>query len=139
MQRLIVGAHVVVYVNGSMYGRVASISYDVAEAQREVSCIDMPHIAELVPTTMKINGNLTIYRLHADGGIEGAGMAPVWQDLPRAKYFSILIVDRYNDQVLFRSDKNMVQRQSWTVGRGFVMGSVAFTGITWSNEVSPSV
>lgn len=136
--RLVVGAHVVCYVNNRMFGRVADIEWDSATPRKESRCVDTLKPAELMPEAVSVNGQMTIYRLHNDGGIEAAGMVATWADLPREKYFSLLILDRVTDTVIFRADECSVEHQSWKAQKGYVMGRIRFKGLDWSNETAPS-
>ena len=72
------------------------------------------------------------------GGIEGAGMMPTWQAATRGKYFSILIVDRITDTIIFESKKNSVIRQTWNIPtKGYVTGTIAFKGLLYGNNTEP--
>lgn len=136
--RIVASPHVVVYVNGKLFGRVASLGFGAETPQRELRVVDTLEPAELIPQGCSVRGNLTIYRLHRDGGIEAAGLAAAWADQTRQKYFSLMVVDRVTDTVLFRADHCATTAQSWNAGRGFVMGTVAFVGLNWSNETVPA-
>lgn len=135
---LVAGAHARVYINGKAFGRTADFNWDEATPRKEVHVVDYLPPAELIQQGVSIRCNTTIYRMHMDGGIEGAGMKAVWADLPREKYFSCLVLDRLTDTVLFRADRCSVEHQSWRIGRGLVMGTVAFICLAWSNETEPS-
>ncbi len=136
--RLVVGAHVIVYVNNRPFGRCAEIEYESDTPGRAVKVVDSMFPAEQIPLAAFFSGTMQIYRLHQDGGIEEVGMSGTWQDIPREKYFSVLIVDRFSDTVLFRADRCKATRQRWTHRKGFVMGTVQFTGILWNNATQPS-
>lgn len=138
LSRLMVGAHALCHINGRLFGRVADISVESDSPHREVHCVDTLEPAELVAQALRGGGQMAIYRIHGDGGIQATGMIPAWRDVTRAKYFSILITDRFSDTVFFRADACSVLKESWRVGRGYVMGSVAFKILSWGNEVQPS-
>ena len=135
---ILVGAHVVVYVNGTMFGRVAGLSHSMDSPIRELHGVDTYLPIELVRGPVSIRGNMTLYRLHNDGGLESAGMIGTWNDLTREKYFSILVLDRSTDTVVFRADRCGVSSQNWTYGKGYVMGNVGFNGLLWTNETPDS-
>lgn len=136
--RLVVGAHVVCYINGQMYGRTADVGWSETTPRREVHVIDYLPPWELIQTGVTIHGTMTIYRLHKDGGIEASGMKAVWADLTKEKYFSIMLLDRVTDTVMFQADKCSVLSQNWRIGRGYVMGTINFTALGWNNETSQS-
>jgi hypothetical protein len=131
---LVVGAHCRVYINNQPFGRIADFGADETTSRKEVKVVDYLPPFELIQTGASARFNASIYRLHMDGGIEGAGLKSVWPDLPREKYFSFLVLDRLTDTVLFRADKCSVEHQSWRVGRGFVMGTISFVVLDFSNE-----
>lgn len=134
---LVVGAHTLVYINGTAFGRVADLSWNSATPKRALQTIDTLIPMELVPLATALSGNLTIYRLHKDGGIEAAGMAATYADLTREKYFSIMVIDRVTDTVMFQADQCSTESQSWRNGKGYVMGSIAFKGLKFNNETQP--
>jgi hypothetical protein len=136
--RLVVGAHVLVYVNQRPFGRVAEFEHESDTPGRQVKCVDSVIPAEIVPQAVSFSGSMQIYRLHQDGGIEQVGMTATWQDLPREKYFSVAVFDRFSQTLLFRADRCKVLRQRWAMRRGYVMGTVQFTGILWNNATEPS-
>lgn len=135
--QLIVGAHVVCYLNGSAYSKVAGMSYQISTPNREIMCVDSVVPAELAPTRVSVSATLQLYRLRGDGGIEAAGMAATWRNHTQAKYFNLMVVDRLSDTVIFQIDQATVESQSWNIGRGFVMGTVTIKGIGWENETQP--
>jgi hypothetical protein len=137
VNRLVVGSHVIVYINGQIYARVADFSYAMATPQKLVHGIDTLLPIETIPTSAEVKGTMSIYRTHGDGGIEARGMIATWDDLTRGKYFTIDVVDRASDTSMFRADRCVVQDQSWRVARGFVMGQISFSALNWSNETAP--
>jgi len=132
--RLLVGAHVVVYLNNSPFGRVADLAWSVSTPKKQLHCVDWLSPVELIPTSREVQASMTIFKMHGDGGIEAAGLAGAWGDSTMEKYFSILVIDKLSDTTIFRSDRCSVVSQSWKVGRGYVMGSISFTGLHWSND-----
>jgi hypothetical protein len=127
-----------VYVNGSMLGRVASISVMNSTPRKALYTIDSVEPVELMQQSVSGHGQMSIYRLHQDGGIQALGMAAVWEDVSREKYFSLLILDRATDTVLFQADRCSTISESWSFNRSHVMGDVAFSFLRWSNGMQPS-
>ncbi len=136
--RLVVGAHVVVYVNNRLFGRVAELDWSSMTPRKAHHTIDTLEAVELMPLSATVNGTIQVYRLHQDGGVEGAGMVAHFQNVAQEKYFSIMVVDRLTDDVLFQSDRCAVTSQHWKNGRGYVMGTISFDGLLWRNSVEPS-
>jgi hypothetical protein len=138
INQLLVGAHLKVYVNGGPFGRTADFSWEESTPRRETAVVDYLPPWELEQGSVSVRASMTIYRMHMDGGIENAGLKAVWADLPREKYFSLLLIDRVTDTVVFRADRCSVEHQSWRATRGYVMGSVSIKALDWSNETQAS-
>lgn len=133
---LVTGAHAKLYVNAKAFGRVETFSFAESTEHREVAVVDTLEPFELVPQFMRVTGSMVVYRIHGDGGVEGAGMKAPVPDIPRQKYFSCLLVDRFTDTVLFRADRCVITSQNWTAQKGFFKGVVSLKALTWSNEVA---
>ena len=133
---VVCGAHAVVYVNARPYARVSLIDFQSAEPQREVRVVDSLDVAEEVPTGVSFRVGLSVYRLHGDGGAEGGGLAVPRRDMAVQKLFSLLVVDRVNDLVLFRADRCKLVAQRWTIGKGMVTGSLQANLMDLGNEVA---
>lgn len=137
-KRTVTGAGLNVYVNGIMYGRVRNFQFAAQTAHEAEYALDSPDPFELSASKTKIGGKLGVYRTIGDGGAEGANMAVRFEDLPRGKYFSITLVERSSDTVVFECRYAKVQNQSWSVGeRGIMTGEIDFEGLDWSNELRP--
>lgn len=125
------------YVNGQKFGRVTSFGWESVTPHKARYGIDSADPFELVPMYTKVQGNLGLLRTVGDGGTEGAGMTVSFEDLPRGKYFSLMLVDRGSDQVLFQAELCVARVQKWEVrSKSIVTGSVEFEGISWTNESS---
>lgn len=136
--KVLTGAHILVYINGKLYGRCSHFAWDSATQHKPIYGLDTADPFELAAAQTKIAGTMTVFRLHSDGGAQGVGMVPKYEDMPRGKYFSISLIDRSNDLQLFEARYCVVQSESWSVpAKGVITGSVHFEGIDWSNEVRP--
>lgn len=132
---MVCGAHAVLYVNGRPYSRVYMISPQVSEPQREIHVVDSLEPVEEVPLGITMRYAMGVYRLHGDGGAEGAGLTGPRADAALQKYSSLLVVDRVNDFVLFRSDRGRATQQGWQVSRGLLVGTLQVNALDLSNEV----
>lgn len=136
--RTITGAHVICYVNGARFGRVTSVIWKSATPRKAIYGLDSVDPHELAPTTTRISFTVNLLRTIGDGGAEGAGMAANYEDLPREKYFTMQLVDRSTDTVLFQAQYCSVTMQSWSIPiKDKVTGVLEAEAITWSNEVKP--
>lgn len=137
-QKVIVSAGVTVYLNNKPFGRVSQFRFSSQTPREPIMAIDSLDPVELAPTSTRVTGSMEIIRTVGDGGAEGAGMTTHFSQLPREKYFSIMLVERISDTVIFRADQCSVVSQSWDFSaKSMVRGSVEFEAIDWSNEVRP--
>jgi hypothetical protein len=136
---IVTGAHVVVYINGSVFGKVTSFGFKSVTARKEIRQVDSVGVQELAPTTTSVSCTMSLYRQMSDGGLEGAGITARYENLPRERYFNVTLVDRVTDSVIFQASQCSVEEQSWTIApKGLVTGQVAFKALEWSNEVQSS-
>lgn len=134
--KVVVGAHVTCYINGQPYGRASQFSFRSMTPRKAIYGLDSMDPYELAPTTTKVTGTLRIYRTVGDGGAEGGGLTVPYEDLPREKYFTVQLIDRGSDKVLFQAELCSVVSQSWDVPmKGVVSGTLEFEAISWSNEL----
>ena len=136
-QKILTGANLVVYLNSRPYGVVQSFSWNEDTPSDAIGGVDTPNTVELASTTSSVSGSMTIWRLAADGGLEGAGMKTTSANLARGKYFSLLVRDRVTDQIFFHASKCRVGKQSWSAQvKAMVSGTVAFQALDCDNEVA---
>lgn len=136
--RLLVPASILVYINSRLYGKVSSFRYDLSSVHKPIYGLDSGEPFEFIPTTTKVVGTMQIYRIAGDGGPEGDGMTAHFADLPIAKYFSVSLVDRRTNMVVFEALECVVQNQSWEIsGKNLVTGTISFEAKDYSNEFKP--
>lgn len=134
--KTVTGAMVLCYINSNLYGRVSSFSWDSETAHKSIHAVDSSDPYELGMTQTKVSGSLGVYRLKGDGGAQGAGMATRYEDVPRGKYFTITVIDKSTDLVLFEAKQCVLQSESWSVStKGILSGALKFDAINWHNEV----
>ncbi len=131
---IITGPHVIVYVNGKPFAHAAAFSYEESKPQKPIYGVDTLLPLDMVPGPLSYSAQLQMYRMRKLGGIEGDGLAPSWAAATRGKYFSLMLIDRATQDVLFEGHKNVVTGQSWNVATKSIMtGSVNFTGLFYAN------
>ena len=134
--RTITGAGVVCRINGTILGRVRGLDFGAAAPRKPVYGIDSLTPQELLTTTVKISGRIRLYRTVADGGAEGAGVVAGLPDLTRERYFSIQLIERGSDTVIFEAWHCSCTNQTWSVpDRGIIEGTVDFEALDFRNEL----
>lgn len=132
---ILVGARIVVYINGEEYALVSQASWDVAAPRKAIFAVDSAIAYELAPTTVQVMGNLSVYRLIQDGGLEGYGITQFPSDILSEKYVTITMVDSKSDSVLFAANQCAIVSQRWDIpSKGIVKGTLVFQAIDWYNE-----
>jgi hypothetical protein len=127
---IIVGAHVKAYVNGRFWANVRRFAFRITSAQTEEYGLDSMVPFEIIPKRFSVSGMMQVYRQHGDGGLEAQGLTAGSADLPREKYVTLTLVNRFNDEILFRTDFAKFPDQNWDVpSRGIVTGSATFMAI----------
>lgn len=133
--KTVTSAGVIPYLNGKAFGRVRGFLFTSDTPKQALYGLDSTEPFELMPTTTRINGRISIYRTIGDGGAEGAALAASYDFLAREKYFSLQLVERASDSVIFEAMYCTVVRQSWSVPeKGIITGEIEFEALDWSNE-----
>ncbi len=116
---------------------MSSFDFRSDTPHKELHGIDSSDAFELAPTTNGCSGTLGVFRSLNDGGAEGAGLTPVNADLSRGKYFSLILIERLSESILFQARKCVLVSQSWNApARGYLTGSLSFKSTDFTNEVS---
>lgn len=129
-------AGVRLFVNGGPYARVKSFGWGADTPRKAIQGLDIMEPLELAPTTSRVTCRMQLYRTLGDGGAEGAGLTTPLDSLPRERYFSIQLITRNTDTVIFEARYCSVVRQSWSAPeKGVITGELEIEAIDWSNEV----
>lgn len=136
--KVVTSAGVVLHLNGKPFGRVKSFQFGSDTPKKAIYGLDSSEPFELMPTVTKVTGKMSLYRTVGDAGAEGAAIATSYELLPREKYFSVQLVERASDTVIFEASYCSIIRQSWSAPeKGIVTGEIDFEAIDWSNEIKP--
>jgi hypothetical protein len=133
---IVTGAHVIVYINGQIFGRCIDFRPTMSTPSKEIGGIDNIDLIELAPTVTRTSFTMTVWRTIGDGGVEGLGIAPSIAEIQRGKYFSVMLLERVSDTVLFEARWCRVESQSWGfVSKSLTQGTINCKAITSNNEV----
>ena len=136
---VVVSAGVKLYLNGKPYGNVTEFSWTSATPRRAIYGLDVTEPCELAPTTTRVAGNVEVIRTVGDGGAEGAGITATYPDLSAEKYFTLQLIERKSDTVIFEARYCSLVSQSWQAPlKGVVSGSLDFEALEWNNELRRS-
>lgn len=133
--RLLQGARLAVYIDGRRFAQAYGFRFRSDTVKNEIRGIDNPEAYELATATASVSGSLSLWRLIGDGGAEGAGFTVAYPELTRERYFSIVLVERATQLVVFQADRCSLVSQSWDMpSKNYVTGTLDFKAINFSNE-----
>jgi hypothetical protein len=133
--RLVIGSKTFLYINGQKWAKCTGFEFESVTPHKANMGLDYADPYELMVTTNQVRGQFSCVRSSGDGGIEATGLTAPFQYLPKQKYFSITLVDRLYDLVLFQAPECVVLSQKWQIpNKGIMMGQVLFEGLNWVNE-----
>ena len=131
------GAHILVYLNGILCGRCIGMTYSSQTTTKEARGCDFPMPFEIMPSMTSTSGTINILKTTGDGGALGLGLTVQQPDIGKAKYFSLLVLDRRSKTAIFKADYCMASAESWDIQpKGVITGSITFSAISWSSENS---
>lgn len=134
---LVSGAKVLCYINGKLFGRVTSFSWASATPRKKIRCVDISIPLELAATTTDLTWQMGVLRTIGDGGLQGSGIVADFNNVIKEKYFTILLIERTSNLVLFKSDLCNTDSESWSVvNKSIMSGQVSGSGILWQNETA---
>ena len=135
ISNLVTSAHCVAYINSVAFARCSGLSVEIATPRKEIRGIDVLQPVEIIPTGLSMHGTLQVYKMHDDAGAEAMGLLATWEKATKEKYFSLMVLDRATDGVIFQVGRCCVVSQSWNISpKQFVMGSITWTGFDYSNN-----
>jgi hypothetical protein len=133
--RILIAARVLCYINGRLVGRVTGFSYAGLTPHKEARGVDDPTVQEFMPTTIGVNGTITLLRTLGDGGAQGAGLTVPQNIVSKQKYFTLVLVERETDQTIFKATECVANSESWNImAKQIVAGTVNFSGRIYTNE-----
>ncbi len=135
---LLPSAHCVAFINGSRRGDVIDFSWISNTPKKEERGIDEVEAVELSPTTASVEFQMTVWWKKAGGGARNAGVVANNPNISLEKYFTVLIVDRQTQTIVFRADHcSMESEEPSIVGKGLVASKWRVKALSWNDAVSP--
>jgi hypothetical protein len=111
--KILTSAKVKLFINGKVFGQASSFRFSSETAHNDYYGIDNQQPVEFIPTVTRVSGSLTCHRMVADIGAEGNGLTAPFPVLPKAKYFSVSLVEIETDIVIFEAPRCVLINQSW--------------------------
>lgn len=128
-------ADCIVYINGKPFAWATAVRWSVSYGRRAIYGIDQHTPQELASGQSKITIAVNCLRTRLSAGIEGAGVAPIEENLLSERYFFLQVVDRITDTVILQVPNCSVSTQNWSAEeRGIIRGSFDCEGLAFANE-----
>jgi hypothetical protein len=125
----IVGSTIIVYINNKAYNEVQSITLDVDYGEESIYGIDSPWAQEIAPGRAMVRGSIKGLRTKLSGGLQGANLRPLFQDIAASPYVSIRITDRATSEDIVLITKAKITNESHAIAaKGSYKLSFDFVG-----------
>jgi hypothetical protein len=135
--KLVSAPRVLVYINGKLYGRCTTFQWSSITPRRRIHVCDIAVPVELAATTTDVTWQMGVLRVIGDGGAQGSGIVADQLNISREKYFTLTLIERQTDMVLFQADLCNTDSEIWSIApKGLMQGQISGSGITWVNEAS---
>ena len=118
------------YLNNRLIKECRSVSYEIERSHNRIYGIDSNFPQELAPEKTMVTGNLTLYNIQGDDGVQGYNLVPYINEILYQPYFTIRVEDRKNGKNLFYCPQAVVTREATSVQvKQYVITTVSFEGI----------
>jgi len=129
-QRTIAGAHVKLYINGSVYSEVRQISYTIDYGEEPIYGIDSVFPQEIKITRISIQGTVSGLRLANSNGLQSKNLRPGIRDSMFAPYISIRLFDRRTgEDIIFIPHARITNEKVDVSAKGIMTSTFSFTGL----------
>jgi hypothetical protein len=129
-QRVISGAHIKIWINGTVYNEAQQLSYSIDYGEEPIYGIDSIFPQEIKITRISVTGNISGVRIANSNGLQGYNIRSGIRDSQFAPYISIRIQDnRTEEDILFIPHARIVNEKVNVSAKGIVTSSFAFSGL----------
>jgi hypothetical protein len=129
------GHHLVLYINGSVFGLVTDMQWAVDNDWKPVNVIDYAGPIEFMPGGSRVRGSFGVVRARVNGSLEAMGVTTFARNLLKQKYIHLQVRDRVSGQVFYEAVNVVVMNQTWrTSPKQLVLGTFTWEGMGWTND-----
>jgi len=132
------GAQCKVYIGGTLYP-ADSIQYTLDYGEQEIYGIDSVYPQEIATSRVSVQGSISGFKLHGDGGLQGGNIRPLIKDILKAPYLSLRIQNRKTKvDILFVPNIKVTREQVTINAKNTVKVNFNFKGIVPFNVLDRS-
>ena len=129
-QKVISGAHILLYVNGVVYNEVQTLKYSIDYGEEAIYGIDSVFPQEIKITRISITGSVSGVRVSSSSGIQGYNLRPKITDSFFAPYISIRITNRKTgEDIMFIPYAKVINESISVSAKSVVKSTFSFTGL----------
>lgn len=124
------GAHIKVFIGGTLYPEIQSISVNISYAESPIYGIDSSLPQEIVPGAISVDGQVSGVYVKQSNGLQGKNVMTKLKDRLSQPYVSLEIRDRAtDDKIIFIPQVKINNEQYSFTAKSNVKYSFSFTGI----------
>lgn len=112
MNVLLHGAEIKLFINGTLYKEVQSISITIDYAETPIFGIDSVYPQEIFTNKVNVSGSVQGVRIKNSGGLQSYNMRPLFTDNASSPYISIRIESRSTGEVIVSIPEAKVTRET---------------------------
>lgn len=128
-QKILVGAHIKMYINNKPYKVTQNVTLSVDYGENEIYGIDASYPQEIAPGRVSVKGNVQGLRIKYSGGLQADSIRPLFTDIMASPYISIRIQDRSTgEDILFIPNAKVVKEDHMIPAKGSYKLNFQFTG-----------
>jgi hypothetical protein len=127
---ILTGAHIKLFIGGTLYNEVQSISVNISYAETPIYGIDSSLPQEIVSGNISVDGQVTGVYVKQSNGLQGKNIMTKLKDKMSQSYVSLEIRDRAtDDKVLFIPQIKISNEQYSIAAKSAIKYSFSFSGI----------
>ena len=127
---VLTGAHIKVFIGGTLYNEVQSISVNISYSETPIYGIDSSLPQEIVSGNISVDGQISGVYVKQSNGLQGKNIMTKLKDKMSQPYVSLEIRDRAtDDKIIFIPQIKISNEQYSVAAKSAIKYSFSFSGI----------
>jgi hypothetical protein len=127
---VLTGAHIKLFIGGTLYNEVQSISVNISYAETPIYGIDSSLPQEIVSGNISVDGQVTGVYVKQSNGLQGKNIMTKLKDKLSQPYVSLEIRDRATDDKILFIPQIKISNEQYSIGaKSAIKYSFSFAGI----------
>jgi hypothetical protein len=132
-----VGAEIVIYINGKKYNSAQSFSLNCDYGETPIFGIDSPFAQEITTNKVSVSGSISGIRIRNSSGIQSVSAVGLTKDIMSSPYISILIEDRQTqEQIVYLPRAKVTSESHSAAAKGTYKLNISFIAVLaeWASD-----